>query len=343
LSGRQSAAQQSGRSRFETDFENTFSSDWDVELRTVIIGATGHIGTWLVPRLVNEGHEVVAVSRGVRRPYHDAPEWQSVEHVTLDRAARERDGSFGATIAALDGDAVVDLICFNLDSARHLVNALRDHTEIFVHCGTLWVHGVPRVRPYDESAPREPFGEYGIRKTEIERFLLDAASEGFPVTVLHPGHITGPGWNPVNPAGNLDTRVFDALAHGDRVVLPDDGSATLQHVHAADVAQAFALAIEHRDQAIGEAFHVAAREPVTMRAFAEAAASWFGRDANLAFLPWDEWRLTVSERDAEITQDHVLHSPHASIEKARRVLGFDPQFTATSAVRDAILGKGRLS
>ena len=35
--------------------------------RVVVIGATGHIGTYLVPRLVRAGHEVVAISRGERR------------------------------------------------------------------------------------------------------------------------------------------------------------------------------------------------------------------------------------------------------------------------------------
>ena len=32
--------------------------------RVIVIGATGHIGTYLVPRLVRGGHEVTAVSRG---------------------------------------------------------------------------------------------------------------------------------------------------------------------------------------------------------------------------------------------------------------------------------------
>lgn len=289
-----------------------------------------------MPRLVKDGHEVVAVSRGARRPYQDFPEWQSVEHVTLDRTALERDASFGAAIAGLRADAVIDLICFDLASATHLVDALRDETEIFVHCGTLWVHGVPLERPYDESAPRHPFGEYGIRKAQIERFLLDVAAEGFPACVLHPGHLTGPGWVPINPAGNLDTSVFDCLARGDRLTLPDDGLATLQHVHADDVAQAFARAISNRKAAIGEAFHIAAAEPITMRDYAEAAASWFGREANVEFLPWDEWRTTVSERDAEITRDHVLHSPYASIGKARTILGFEPQYSAIAAARAAV-------
>ncbi|MEO8193103.1 MAG: NAD-dependent epimerase/dehydratase family protein [Gemmatimonadales bacterium] len=306
-------------------------------MRVVILGATGHIGSYLVPRLTVAGHTVVAVSRGLRRPYHGSDAWQSIEHVVIDRTATERDGSFGTRIAALEPDVVVDLICFDPASAEHIIDALRSRVELFVHCGTLWVHGVPISRPYDETAPREPFGEYGIRKAEIERFLLEAARTGFPASVLHPGHITGPGWNPINPSGNLDMTVFERLALGEPVALPDEGSATLQHVHADDVAQAFELAIAQPEKLIGEVFHVAAREPVTMRAYAEEAASWFARKANLEFLPWDEWRVTVSERDAAITHDHLLHSPCASIDKAVERLGFDPRYSATDAAREAVL------
>lgn len=304
-------------------------------MKVLVIGATGHIGTWLVPRLVTQGHEVVAVSRGTRQPYHRAPEWDRVHLVNIDRQEEEKAGSFGARIAGLEADVVIDLICFTPDSAVALVSALRGRVRHFIHCGTLWVHGVPRVRPYDETAPREPFGDYGIRKAEIERFLLDESNRGFPATILHPGHITGPGWNPINPAGHLDPRVFERLSRGDVVTLPDDGSATLQHVHADDVAQAFALAVERPDRSIGEAFHVAAREPVTMRDYAEAAASWWGRDARLEFLPWSDWRATVAPRDAELTRDHMLHSPCASIAKAERLLGFEPRWSAIEAARDA--------
>ena len=305
-------------------------------MKVLVIGATGHIGTWLVPRLVTRGHEVVAVSRGNREPYQRLDGWERAHHVTIERTEAERNGSFGGRIRELRADAVIDLICFDRKSAQGLVDDLRGSVSHFIHCGTLWVHGVPRSRPYDETAPREPFGDYGIRKAEIERLLLDEASRGFPATILHPGHITGPGWNPINPAGNLDPGVFDRLARGETVTLPDDGMATLQHVHADDVAQAFELAIEQPANSIGESFHVAAREPVTMRSYAAAAAAWWGREANLRFLPFAEWEMTVSENDAALTRDHALHSPCASIEKARRVLGFEPRFTAVEAARDAL-------
>ena len=40
-------------------------------MRTVVIGGSGHVGSFLVPRLVRAGHEVVNLSRGARAPYVD--------------------------------------------------------------------------------------------------------------------------------------------------------------------------------------------------------------------------------------------------------------------------------
>jgi nucleoside-diphosphate-sugar epimerase len=62
-------------------------------LRIVIIGGTGHVGTYLVPRLVHSGHEVLSISRGESKPYRNHPAWESVEHVMLDRAAEEAETS----------------------------------------------------------------------------------------------------------------------------------------------------------------------------------------------------------------------------------------------------------
>src|SRR5271156_1920372 len=93
-------------------------------MRVIVVGATGHIGSFLVPRLVAEGHEVIAISRGERKPYVDDPAWQSVERVQADREAEDAAGTFGKRLAAARPDAVIDLLCFTVASARQLVDAL---------------------------------------------------------------------------------------------------------------------------------------------------------------------------------------------------------------------------
>jgi nucleoside-diphosphate-sugar epimerase len=49
------------------------------------------------------------------------------------------------------------------------------------------------------------------------------------------------------------------------------------------------LALEQPEVSKGEAFHVVANAAVTFRGYADAVASWFGKDANLKFFPWNEF------------------------------------------------------
>src|SRR5262249_16346219 len=216
--------------------------------RVVVIGATGHIGSYLVPRLVRAGHEVAAISRGHRQPYHDAVEWRSAELMIADRDAEEADGTFGERIAGLRPDAVVDLICFTPAAAQHLVDALRPARPLLLHCGTIWVHGRTARVPVTEDEPRTGFGEYGSGKAASEGLLhRETLAGGVPGVVLPPGHICGPGWPVITPAGNLDADVWRRLAVGEPVALPALGLGVLHHVHADDVAQAFEKALTRRE------------------------------------------------------------------------------------------------
>lgn len=281
------------------------------------------------------------MSRGAREPYQSHDAWGDVEQVNIDRISEDAAGSFGGRIAALKPDVVVDLICFTLESARHLVQALRKRDVLLLHCGTIWVHGHSTVVPTTESQPRNPFGDYGRKKAAIEAWLLDAAHNGIlRAGILHPGHLVGPGWPPLNPAGHFDSTVFTTLANGEELLLPNLGMETVHHVHADDVAQAFELAITNAERAIGESFHVVSPAAMTLRGYAEAIALHFGQPAQLRFLPWDEWSRTVTEDQARATWDHIAHSPNCSIAKARERLGYAPRYSSIEAVISAIRGVG---
>jgi nucleoside-diphosphate-sugar epimerase len=290
-----------------------------------------------VPRLVAAGHHVIAATRGAREPYQPHRAWDKVERVTIDRSSEEAAGTFGDRIAALEPDVVIDLICFTRASAQHLVESLEERDPLLLHCGTIWVHGHSTIVPTTESQPREPFGEYGIKKAAIEEWLLDAARRKvIRAAILHPGHIVGPGWPPLNPAGHFDPAVFKQLANGEELILPNFGMETVHHVHADDVAQAFELAVANPKRAVGESFHVCSPAAMTLRGYAEAVAGHFGQRARLAFLPWDEWRTTVTEAQASATWDHIAHSPNCSIAKARENLAYAPRYTSLEAVMEAV-------
>ena len=177
-------------------------------MRILIIGATGHIGGYLVPRLVEAGHDVIALSRGGKPRYRDDAAWQRVTTVTADRDAEDAAGTFGERVAALAPDVVVDLVCFTAESASQLVEAIRSRVRLLVMCSTIWVHGTPTAVPTDEDEDLAPWGDYGTGKLAIERLLAQESARpgGLPSISLRPGHISGPGW-PITASVTLSSRI----------------------------------------------------------------------------------------------------------------------------------------
>jgi nucleoside-diphosphate-sugar epimerase len=307
-------------------------------MRVVVIGGSGHIGTFLIPRLVRAGHEVISISRGRRSSYTDDPTWPQVRQVTADRTTEDRDGTFPNRVAGLRPEVVVDLICFTLDSATALVERLRGETEHLLHCGSIWRAGPSQRFPITEDNSTPPFGEYGTAKAAIADMLRDETrSGGLLTTSLHPGHIVGPGWHPIGPLGNNDPEVWRTLSAGEPLEVPGIGAEFMHHVHADDVAHAFEAAISHREPAAGEDFNIVAPTALNVRGYAEIAASWFGRTADLRPITWDQFRSTHPDPDAaQSSWDHLFRNHAFSIEKARRLLDYQPRYHPEQAALESV-------
>jgi nucleoside-diphosphate-sugar epimerase len=302
-------------------------------VRIVVIGGSGHVGSFLVPRLVRAGHDVINLSRGRRSPYVVDDAWDQVRGVTVDRTAEDEAGTFGNRVVALDAEVVIDLVCFTVDSARILVDSLRGRTAHLIHCGSIWRYGPSRKQPMSEDDTSPPVGEYGIQKAAIADLLAqETRSGGLVTTSLHPGHISGPGWVPIGPLGNLDPKVWYDLSAGSEIAIPGLGAELMHHVHADDVAQVFQLAVEHRDASAGQAFNVVAPSALTVRGFGEIAASWFGTRARLHSVSWEEFRAGVDATFADQSWEHLSRSQFASIDKARALLGYAPGYEPEDAV-----------
>lgn len=301
-------------------------------MRVVVIGGTGHIGSYLVPSLVRSGHDVTVMSRGERWPYREDPAWARVDTVRCDRIAAERDGSFGEFVARLRPDAVVDHTCFTVEQARQLVEALDG--QHLVHTGTIWSYGRSAVVPTTEDDPKTPFGEYGVAKLAVERYLQQ--QDRVRVSVVHPGHISGPGWLPIGPAGNLDETVLHSLRADGSCVLPDRGGETIHHVHAEDVAELHRACLEQPEAAAGQSFNSVCSRALTLRGYAELVARHFGHEPRLELLPWAQFTHRVGPQHADVTLDHIGRAPMFSMEKARRLLGFEPRHSVEETVLEAI-------
>jgi nucleoside-diphosphate-sugar epimerase len=275
----------------------------------------------------------VVLSRGHRQPYREDPEWGDVERVAVDRGAAEAEGAFGALVADLRPEGVVDLTCFTPVQARQLVDALDGQTV--VQTGSIWSYGPSAIVPTTEDAPKHPYGTYGIDKLAVERYLLGEQTR-VRASVVHAGHISGPGWLPIGPAGNLDPAVIRSLRVDGSCLLPDRGGETIHHVHADDVAALHQACLEQPDAAAGEAFNSVCTQALTLRGYAELVARHFGHEPRLRFAPWAEFVAEVGEPYAEQTLDHIGRAPCYSMDKARTRLGFVPEHDVAGTVLEAI-------
>jgi nucleoside-diphosphate-sugar epimerase len=178
-----------------------------------------------------------------------------------------------------------------------------------------------------------------LRRDSLARFLSaeSKARNGLPSVTLRPGHISGPGWAVINPAGNLDLSVWEKLAQGQELVLPNFGLETLHHVHADDVAQAFERCVELGHELKGRSFHVTSDQALTLRGFATAVAGWFGREPNLSFVPFEEFARSTTPQHAGNSYEHVARSHAVSIDRARSELDYRPRHSSLEAVREALV------
>lgn len=305
--------------------------------KVVIIGGTGHVGSYLVPRLVERGYEVTNVSRGTSKPYKDHPAWKKVNNAVIDRAAEEEKGTFGDRIVKLGGDIVIDMITFDPKQAEALVTALQGKVDQYIFCSTVWVYGYLQSVPASETDPIVPIDDYGGKKLAIEQLLMrKARRNGFPATSFRPGHIVGEGWNPINPLGNANPKVFETIAKGETLTLPEDGRGLLHHVHADDCAQWVMCAIDNRAATIGECFNTVSNQALNLRGYAEAMYRYFGHEPKLAMATMDEWRATIDKTDGDNSWAHIRHSTCCSSDKSKRLIGYSPHYTSLESIQESV-------
>ena len=187
-------------------------------MKVIVIGGTGHIGTFLIPMLVNAGYETIYITRGKRQPYIDDPAWKKAQQVILDRKSED----FVQKVIEMNPDIIVDLINYNIDDTKKIVEAIQKTSccTHYLYCSSIWAHGRSEVLPVGrESLTKEPACNYGKDKYESEKYLIEKwRKEKFPMTIISPGQISGPGWDIINPWGGIEHRPFQLIADGETIL-----------------------------------------------------------------------------------------------------------------------------
>lgn len=302
-------------------------------MRTLVTGATGFLGLNLCQHLTQSQTPTRALVRAPERA--QALRALGVEVVggdVTDEAlvGRAMDGVDVVFHLAgklfIPGVPAEEYARIHVEGTRNVLRQARAHNVArLVHCSTTGVFGVTGDHPADEDGAYAPTNAYERSKLQGESLIRAAIGEGMPAAIIRPGLVYGPG----------DLHLLGFFRSIQRGMFRPIGRAPvwLHPVYIDDMSDAMMRAAE-RPQAIGEAFNIAGRKPVTLRELSQEIAKALGVSPPRGWIPlslaWavarvgDALPAAVRPRAPLTTSrlDFLTHSRMYTVDKAQRLLGF---------------------
>lgn len=336
-------------------------------MRALVTGGAGFIGSHLATRLHHDGHDVLVLDSLDPRVHPRTARFpDGLPHVRADvrdtsalaAALRGVDvvfheaGMVGLGMGASDAPEFLDA---NATATAKLLIALRDNAPNarLVLASTMALYGegayacdscgptrpAPRTRatldagewdpacprcaraltprPVTEEHPPEPRTAYAISKRAQEEIALTLGAElGIPVVALRYHNVYGPGMPRGTPYAGVASFFKDNLLRGEPPLVHEDGRQLRDFVHVYDIVQANLLAA--RDGVPPGSYNVGTGDPRPILELAVALAREIAPDQRP--------RVPGTYRPGDAR--HV----YASIEKARKHLGYEPRVRFEDAV-----------
>jgi nucleoside-diphosphate-sugar epimerase len=315
--------------------------------RILVTGAGGFIGMNLCQYLAEKQHHVIGVD--IHYPeVHSLTEKTNVQLHEVDFRNMDhmskllKDIDFVIHLASahlqisLSQDEYWDI---NVYSLRPLLELSRKSgVNRFLHVSSVGVYGQLSQIPATEQTECRPQSIYGETKVAGEKAVMEFYEEtGFPIVVLRPAWAFG-------PMCPRTMKLYRSLKK-DRFAMIGKGVNLRHPIYILDLLHGVELAME-KNEAVGEIFLFAGAQPIKTHELIETFAIEMGFRKPWIHIPyWAGLQLArsvevlfklldkeppVSRRTLEFFDTHNAFS----IEKAKTLLGFNPQYTFSEGLRN---------
>jgi nucleoside-diphosphate-sugar epimerase len=323
------------------------------ESKTVFItGGSGLVGSHAVEEAQKRGHHVRALVRatsdttwldrwGVEKVLGDLEDLES-----LQRGCEGADWVLNCAAKVGDWGTLEEFRRLNVEALRLLLDAaVGAGVGRFVHVSSLGVYEGRDHHGTDETTPpaANSLDAYTRSKTEAEQLVLRYhAEKGLPASVVRPGFIYGERDRTVLP------KLLNALRKGTFAYF-GSGDQTLNCIYVKNLVNGIFLAAEV-PEAIGEVFNLTDGQKITKRQFVSRVAQLDGLKPPTRKIPLKLAKVLATVVEGIARARGAKRPPlinkarykflglnlDYSIEKARRVLGYNPPFTFEQGIDAAM-------
>jgi CDP-glucose 4,6-dehydratase len=306
---------------------------------TLVTGATGLVGGWLVRRLLAAGADVVCLVRDwvprcelvragllerVRVVRGDVRDQSLLERALGEYEVNTVVHLAAQTIVTIANRNPVATFETNIAGTWALLEACRRSPTVaqIVVASSDKAYGACDALPYGEDTPLRGRHPYDASKACADLIAQSyAATFGLPVAVTRCGNFYGGGdlnWSRIVPG------TIRAVLHGERPVIRSDGGYTRDYFYVEDGAAAYmhlAESLARRPELHGQAFNYSNENQVTVVELVERILEVMGSDLE-------------PEIRGEAT--HEIRHQYLDARKAREVLGWRPLCTLDEGLRRTV-------
>jgi len=309
-----------------------------------VTGGSGFTGAALIKRLLDEGYKVKALIRNPSTiPFNERLEivlGDLGDKVALEKLVEGVDTVFHIAAMYRSEGRYEDFLAVNYEGTRALLEASRTASvRRFIYCSTIGVHGTVDRTPADETAPYNPRDPYQETKLMAEKYCLGMHGQGIEVAIIRPCGIYGPG----------DTRMLKMFRMIDKGMFffVGDARPNFHPVYIDDLVQGFMLAMQV-NEAAGEVFIIGGPRYLPLREYVATAARALGTHSPTLTIPYPlmsmaaagcEWLCKPFGISPPLHRRRLTffkHNRAFSTEKAKRLLGYQPQIELDEGFRRTV-------
>jgi UDP-glucose 4-epimerase len=309
-------------------------------LKVLITGGAGFIGSHLVDYCLKIGYEIVVLDNLFAGKIENIK--QHLNHNKFHLIKGDIRNQKDVEKALKDVDAVCHLAAIvniplsienpllanevNVQGTLKLLKASVKHcVKRFVYASTCAVYGEAKYLPINEEHPINPLSPYGASKLAAEHYCkVFHQIYGLQTICLRFFNVYGPR-QPSGPYGGVITTFLESIKKKEPIVIFGDGNQTRDFLYAADAVQAYALALDCKGCA-GETFNIGTGTKTSINELAQILIECMDKPHAKV--------VHVGERKGDIKESY------ADISKAEKKLGFKPKFSVKEGLRELVKSFG---